>query len=112
MSKFQVQYKNNSQTFTDILPATSYKEIVDLFQDLINAEILEIRKVVYEDNTYPKDDGNYKKNRSMRVYNEKGHFITFKLPKIKKSLNDEDLTNLSFQYLRISNNKPYKILIK
>lgn len=109
MKKYQVQYKNNSKTFTDTYYAVSDVQLIDLFQDLINAEITEIREVVYENPIYPKDDGNYQKGYKLHFQDEEGFKRTIKIPKVKNSIDINQLTQLAYDHLTMNGKKPLKI---
>jgi len=111
MPKYQVQYKNNSKTFTDTIYAKSDIQIIDLFQTLVNAELLEIREYVYENNYYPKDDGDYIKSVTCRLTGENNTITSFKVPKIKKTLSSNELKTSIIDYIKIDNKKPKSIKI-
>jgi len=106
MPKYQIQYKNNSKTFTDILESSSYKEVIDLFKTLYNAELTEIREIVYEDFIYPKDDGDYIKYVSCFLKGDNNVIQTFKIPKLKKTITDNELENLLKTYIKVNNKVP------
>lgn len=111
MNKYQVQYRNNSKTFVDTLYAKSSVEIISLFQDLINAELTEIREVVYENPIYPKDDGNYGVNTSVRVKHE-NYLYSFKIPKRKKTLDLSNLDILVKKYIKVNGFSPENVKFK
>jgi hypothetical protein len=111
MAKFQVQYKNNSATFTDTFEANSHLEIINLFQSLINAELTEIREIVYTNPIYPKDDGLYYKNVSAFLSDEHNTMCTIKIPKVKKSITTELLANLIKSYIKLNGKSPKNIKI-
>jgi len=111
MPKYQIQYKNNSKTFTETLEAKSHIEIIDLFKSLINAELTEIREVVYTNNTYPKDDGDYIKSVSCLVKNKNQQFYSFKIPKMSKTISETQLQSLVKSYIKIGNKTPYSMKI-
>ena len=104
MAKFQVQYKNNSKTFNTILEANSYNDIIDLFSDLINCEITEIREIVYENPVYKKDDGNYIKSVVLVLSNDNS-YCSIKIPKMKKNLLLTSVSKLVQESLLLSNRK-------
>jgi len=105
MPKYEIQYKNNSKTFTDILEASSTSNIVDAFKTLYNAELTEIREILYTDRTYPKDDGNYKKTKKILMINEDDFHRTLNIPKVKTTLSDDELLQFALQYLRMNDKK-------
>ncbi len=111
MPKYQIQFKNNSKTFTDTLEANSHVEIIDLFKSLINAELTEIREVVYTNNTYPIDDGDYIKGKKIYMTNNKGFSRTVKVPKVKKTIEDEKIEELAFLYLKMNDKSINKLTI-
>ena len=111
MAKYQVQYKNNSATFTDIFEAKSHIEIINFFEALINAELTEIREIVYTNTTYPKDDGLYYKNVSALLTDEFTSMYSLKIPKVKKSITKEMLFNLIKTYIKLNKKVPKNIKI-
>lgn len=111
MPKYQVQYKNESHTFTDIFYSESHLQIIDFFQNIINAELLEIREFVYENNFYPKDDGDYINSASCRLTGEFNTITSFKIPKLKKTVTTSYLTSLINEYIKINNSRPKTIKI-
>ena len=111
MPKYQVQYKNNSQVFRDNIHAQSEVQIINLFQDLINAELLEIREYVYENKHYPKDDGNYIKSVSCSMTSELGFLFNLKIPKMKRNITQSRLTQFILDYVKINNKKPKTLKI-
>ena len=112
MSKYQVQYKNNSKTFNDILEANSEIEIKSLFQDMINAEITEISEIVYINPTYPKDDGNYIKSVSALIKDDNNSIYSFKIPKLKKTISSQELEKIVSKHIKINNIKPKSVTLK
>ena len=110
MSMYQVQYKNASNTFTDNIEANSHIEIIDLFKDLINAEVTEIREILYTDTTYPKDDENDIKSVSCRLIND-STIYSFKIPKMKKTVTLHELEDFIKIYIKINNKSPKSLKI-
>jgi hypothetical protein len=106
MARFQVQHKNNSNTFTDIIEANSHIDIINLFQDLVNSEITEIREIIYTNPTYPKDDGLYFKTVSALLVDDKSTMYSLKLPKVKKTLSKETLISLIKTHIKINGKIP------
>lgn len=111
MPKYQVQYQNNSKTFTDLFEANSETELKSLFVDLINAEILEIREIVYTNNTYPKDDGDYKRPISCSLHGLNGTYYKFKIPKVSKLVSTQQIQSLCESTFKISSLKPQKVVL-
>lgn len=107
MAKYQVQYKNNSSTFTDTFEANSHLDIINFFQVFINAEITEIREIIYTNSFYPKDDGDYIKFAKIRISDDL-KIYSFKIPKLKKS-KVNDLVPLVRQYIKLNGKTPKNI---
>jgi hypothetical protein len=81
--------------------------IKDVFKALIVGELLEIREVVHEDDTIIKDDKNYIHSANIKIYtNDRKHFNSFKIPKLKKSIDDVQLQNLVLLNIKLNNLKP------
>ncbi len=110
MPKYQVQYKNNSKTINIILETKSHVEIIDLFKDLINAELTEIREIVYENNKYPKDDGKYIKYMKV-TFRDNDISRTIKIPKIKQNISDKEFEKYCLQFLKFKRKTPKFIKI-
>jgi hypothetical protein len=78
---------------------------------LINAELTEIREIVYTNPIYPKDDGLYYKNVSALLTDDFNTMYTLKLPKVKKSITRELLSNLIKSHIKLNNEIPKNIKI-
>jgi hypothetical protein len=96
MSEFQVQYKYNSKTHTLNLYSSSYQKVRDFVQEIIGGEITEIREFVHTDNTIQNDNNNYVHSKTITLANDMG-LKSLRIPKIKKSVTDEQL----FQLVRL-----------
>lgn len=108
---FQVQYKRDSKTFHDDFEATTYNDILSLFDDLSACEVTEIREYKISNQNYKIDDGNYIKSCSVFVSNEKGSY-SFKIPKLKKTISDDELKTYILQYIKIGGLPPNTIKTK
>lgn len=104
MPQFQVQYKTNSQTHTINVSSDSWQKVRDFAKEIINGEITEIREFLEEDNRIKKDDKDYVHSKTITMKNEYG-YVSLRVPKIKKSLDDNVLQNLVFNHLQIKNKK-------
>jgi len=82
MSIYQVQYKKDSHTYVSDIEADSKDDVLVLFNDLVVAEVLEIRKYVYKNIKYPLDNGDYQKGVSFTLINDKLQFHKISLKKI------------------------------
>jgi len=111
MAKYQIQFKNNSKTFTETLEAKSHVEIINFFEDIINAELTEIREIVYTNPIYPKDDGLYIKNVSVLLTDDHSSMSSLKIPKMKKSITREQLANLIKQFVKLNQKIPKNLKI-
>ncbi|MGK0256207.1 MAG: hypothetical protein ACI81I_000819 [Arcobacteraceae bacterium] len=109
MPKYQVQHKNNSRTFNDIFEANSHIEIIDFFQNILNTEITEIKEIIYVNPIYPKDDNNYIKSVSCFLKGSQANFQSIKIPKLKKSIKDDQLTNLIKAHIKVNNKPPISV---
>lgn len=110
MPFFQVQYKTNSQTHTINLSCDDWQKARDFAQDIINGEITEIREFLYEDTRIKKDDKDYIHSKTITMKNEYG-YISLRISKIKKSIEDNVLTQLVFNHLQIRSKKPDSVKI-
>jgi len=111
MAKYNIQYKNNSKTFNDIIEATSDVEIKNIFQELINAELTEISEVLYENPIYPKDDGNYVKSVTCLLKDNHNLPYSFKIPKLKKTVTSTELKKHIQSNININSKPPYSITL-
>lgn len=105
MDKFQVQYKYATKTFLDDFFANSYQDIIDFFDNISACEITEIRQYEYENNTYPIDDENYIKYCTVNLADDTKKY-TFRITKIKKSVNETELLNYIKQFIKVHQNIP------
>ena len=90
---FQVQYKINSKTYTINLPSFRGDLLRDFVSTIINGEITEIREFIHEDSTIKKDDKDYIHSKTLTLKNDLS-LQSVRIPKIKKSLDDNELQNL------------------
>lgn len=112
MFDYQIVYTVNSKTHHIELTAPNYSILIDVFNSLIVGEIVEIREKIHEDKTIKKDDKNYIDYSTIKLTNEKYTKInSFKIPKIKKTIDDVQLRTLVTQYIKIDNKIPQKISI-
>lgn len=108
---FQVQYKRDSKTYTEDFYSDSYDKVKDFFENVIDGELIEIRKYVHLDTTVKKDDGDYVKRVGSYMVQD-SYAVSFSLPKVKKSLKDVDIKNLIVSNLQIYNKNIEKDSIK
>lgn len=107
MSKFQISYSINSKTQTIELFADTYDKIKDIFNILFVGDLLEIREVVHEDKTIIKDDKDYIHSANVKVLTADRKFLnSFKIPKLRKNINDIQLETLVLSNIKINNLKP------
>ena len=101
---YQVQYKRNSKTYVEDFYSESYDKVKDFFENVIDGELLEIRKYVHLDNTVIVDDGQYVKRMSFYITNDKFQFSSF-VPKIKRNFKIEQIKESMLQNLDFRNQK-------
>lgn len=107
MPKFQIVYSNNSKTQYTELCADTYDKIKDVFEVLIVGDLLEIREIVHEDDTVIKDDKDYVHSANIKVLTADRKFLnSFKIPKLRKNINDVQLEQLVLSNIKINNLKP------
>ena len=99
---FQVQYKRDSKTYTEDFYSDSYDKVKDFFENVIDGELIEIRKYVHLDTTVKKDDADYVKRVSMYVDGKDTKMLS-SLPKIKKDIPHDALLNLIVDNLNVNN---------
>lgn len=99
---YQVQYKRDSKTYTEDFYSDSPDKVKEFFENVIDGELIEIRKYVHLDTTVIKDDGDYRKRMSLYVADD-SHYFSASVPKIKKSLSDTQIKDLIKQNLNIYN---------
>ncbi|MFY9090287.1 hypothetical protein [Arcobacter aquimarinus] len=97
---YQVQYKKNSKTYTEEFYSDSYQKVKDFFENVINGELIEIRKYVHLDTAVIKDDGDYHKRVNLYVNNDDS-FLSISLPKIKKDIKHNHLLELISDTIKI-----------
>ena len=99
---YQVQYKRDSKTYTEDFYSDSVDKVKDFFENVIDGELIEIRKYVHLDTTVVKDDGDYRKRMSLYVSDD-SYYFSASIPKIKKSLTDSQIKDLIIQNLNYYN---------
>ncbi len=99
---YQVQYKRDSKTYTEDFYSDSPDKVKDFFENVIDGELIEIRKYVHLDTTVIKDDGDYRKRMSFYIASS-GDAFSASIPKIKKSLSDVQIKDLIIQNLNFYN---------
>ena len=109
MSIYQVQYKKDSHTYVSDIEADSKDDVLVLFNDLVVAEVLEIRKYVYKNIKYPLDDGDYQKGVSFTLINDKLQFHKISLKKIKKNLSITDISSYIKTFIKHNESSKYQI---
>lgn len=104
--KYQLQYANQSKTHTSNIETANYQNARNLFDDLFDGELLEIREFQHENKTIKKDDGDYIKYKSIFYRGENGVYSSFKIPKVKKNITDDFILSLFSSTVKILNKKP------
>jgi hypothetical protein len=103
---YQVQYKINSMTYVDDYEANSHDDIRNLFDDLTSCEVIEIRKYKYEGLApSPIDDNNYVSSVKFNLGVKDGFNHNFRMPKVRKTLNDSDYVSLAYEHLEVKGSK-------
>lgn len=103
--KFQVTYIEDTKTFYSDVEANHYNDVLNFFENCIGANVTEIREYVYEDNENISNlNTNYRNSVIINARNELG-YLNIKLPKVKKSLNENELSNLIKQHIKIKGQK-------
>ncbi len=107
MSKYQVTYINNSKTQYVELHADNHTILKNVLDNLIVGEITEIREVLHEDNTIKKDDKNYIHSANIKLYSlDRKYFNSFKIPKLRKTIKENELQNLVLSNIKLNSLKP------
>lgn len=99
---YQVQYRRDSKTYTEDFYSDSPDKLKDFFENVIDGELIEIRKYVHLDPTVKKDDGDYLKRVNSYIVQD-GYALSFSLPKVKRTLDDFQIKELIVQNLQIYN---------
>lgn len=99
---YQVQYKRNSKTYTEDFYANSYNDVKQFFINVVDGELMEIRKYVHLDTTIKKDDLDYRKRMSIYVSDSK-YYFTASIPKIKREFKTEELKTIIQSSLKYYN---------
>ena len=111
MAKYQIQYKNNSKTHNDVIEANSIVEIKNIFEKLVNCEVTEIREILYENDFYPKDDGDYIKGVTVSLKDDFTTSYNFAIPKLRKTISKEELGNLIKSNLTCNSQPPKRVFL-
>lgn len=111
--KYQVTYKNNNKTHYGDFEADNYNDILNFFDKIVGAVVLEIREYVYENkikNITLTDMKN--QNFIFKAFNEDNSMIDVKIPLIKKNLSEDFICNFIKTNLKINNKKIKSISFK
>ncbi|MGE4444935.1 MAG: hypothetical protein AB7E37_08210 [Candidatus Altimarinota bacterium] len=111
--KYQVTYKNNNKTHYGDFEADNYQNLLNFFDKIVGANVLEIREYVYE-NQLKNITLNDLKNQNFifKAFNEDNSMIDMKIPLIKKNLNQDFICNFIQSNLKIDNKKIKSISFK
>lgn len=104
--KFQLQYKNNSKTHTTNIETVNYQTARNFFDDMFDGELFEIREYQHEDDTEKKDDGDYVKYKSIFLRGQGDSFCSFKIPKVKKNIDDDYILKSIPKMFKVNGKKP------
>jgi hypothetical protein len=93
MKTFQVSYKLGTLTRDEIVEAETYQAVLNLFDLMSVADVVEIRETRYTNpsRNYPRDDKNYIHAVNVPFKTADGDIGTIKIPKAKKGTTDEDI---------------------
>lgn len=105
MNKYQVQYVYFTKTFVDDFYALTHDDLLVFFDNVSACEVLEIREYVYEDDTYPLDDGNYIKYATVQLWSDASKH-TFRILRIKKTLSEDELLTFVKTFIKVKNSIP------
>lgn len=112
MPRYQISYKVNSKTQTSEITADNYSIVRDFFNALFVGELLEIREVLHEDDTIIKDDVLYSNYANVKLYSlNRVSFNSFKVPKLKKTIDSIILKSLVETNIKINGLRPYLVNI-
>lgn len=111
--KYQVTYKNNNKTHYGDFEADNYSDILNFFDKIVGAVVLEIREYVYE-NKIKNITLNELKNQNFifKAFNENNSMIDMKIPLIKKNLSEDFICNFIKTNLKINNKQIKNISFK
>ena len=105
--KYQILYKLNSKSSHTVMESDSFQNVKEVFNNLMVGEILEIREYLHEDKTIKKDDKNYIHSATFKISSsDKQYFNSFRVPKIKKNLEDTFLIQNVHNFIKLNNVNP------
>ncbi|MGM0518199.1 MAG: hypothetical protein ACQERD_00990 [Campylobacterota bacterium] len=109
--KFQVTYTAKNKTYYSDIEALHYNDVLNFFDDIIGAEVKEIRQYVFEDNKKKKFE-NINRKLSVKMYNEDNISHDIKIPYTKKSISDNELMTLINNTFEVNNKSIKRVQIK
>lgn len=109
MPLFQIQLKKATKTITENIEANDYKDVLEYYYNLSTCEVIEIREWLEKKNTIKKDDGDYIKSVSLVLRSSSNESLRFRLPKLKKNVDEKELDNIIISNLTVGNKKPNRI---
>ncbi len=108
---FQVVYKYNSRTYTENFYSNNVQELKNFFDKFVSGQLIEIREFEYVNVAIKKDDGNYFKRVSFKIYDGNLQMVTF-IPNIKKHKDFKVIQNVITETLKFRNKRIDKDKIK
>lgn len=109
---YQVLYNINTKTHYVELEANNYEEIRDFFYNCLVGDLIEIREIEYTKDSFVKDDLNYIHSAQIKLFSkDKMTSYSFKIPKLKKSIEESQLLNFIKQFVKVDNFIPETIKI-
>lgn len=109
---YQVTYRAKNKTFYSDVEAKHYQDVLTFFNNVIGAEVQEIREYVYE-NKEKKDYSNFiNKKIAVKFFNEDSTMNDIKIPLVKNTITDDEILSHIYNYFTIDNKKPNRAILK
>jgi hypothetical protein len=109
MAFYNIVYYRDSKRYNEDIEANSYQDALKFFDKFVQGYIVEVSEIVYENKFYPKDDADSIKSVSCYMQNEDNLGNSIKIPKVKKSIEDNILKAKILDTFKVKN-KPVKTL--
>lgn len=88
---YQVIYKANNKTYYTDVEARHYNDVLNFFEKVIEANVIEIREYTYEDNTKKRFDNFDNKKVVLKMLNDKNQLQEIKIPLLKNTVSENDI---------------------
>lgn len=104
-NNYQLLYKVNSRSHHIELEATDFTIVKDFFENVLQRDLYEIRHHVHNDDSLKLDNADYVSYKSCYVKGLNGAINSFKVPKIKRTISNNQFEQLVYENVNVNGQK-------